>query len=123
MFVHGAGKLLGIGPAASGVAGFANTLGGLGFPAPGLLAWAVALVEAVGGLFVLLGLFTQVAALLVALVMLVATVAVHLPNGFLVSEGGAEFTFLLFVAAVSLVFTGAGRLSIDRDLLGREHRT
>ncbi len=122
MFVHGIGKLLDVGPAATGVGGFASSLQGLGLPAPGVLAWLVALAETLGGAFLVLGLFTQVAALLVAVVMLCATVLVHLPNGFLASDGGVEFTLLLFLAAVSLVLSGAGKLSAERALFGREQR-
>ncbi|MFC6726083.1 DoxX family protein, partial [Halobium palmae] len=83
-----------------------------------LFAWSAALVELVGGLLLPLGLVTRLAALLAASEMAVATLAVHLGNGFLVSEGGFEFTLVLALIALSLVLTGPGSPSVDRDLLG-----
>lgn len=115
--VHGAGKVLNAGPAASGMAGFVDSVAGLGLPFPGLLAWVAALVELAGGLLLLLGLLTRFVALLAAIEMAVATLGVHLGNGFLVSEGGFEFTLVLALAALSLVLTGPGSPSLDRDLL------
>lgn len=87
LVVSGAGKLLGIGPKASGIAGFAGTLASLGVPVPELFAWIVGAVEFGGGLLILLGLFTRYAAALAAVNMAVATVLVHAPNGFVVGGG------------------------------------
>ena len=120
MVVHGVGKLFGVGPSATGLDQFAGFVGGLGVPLPTLAALGVALVETVGGLFVLVGLLTRYAAALFAADMLVATLLVHLPNGFSVSDGGYEFTLTLFLAALALVLLGSGSLSVDRAVLGRE---
>ena len=121
MLVHGLGKL-DVGPLANGagVLGVAGFFGSLGIPAPLAFAWLVTLVEAGGGLLLLLGLLTRYAAALVAVDMAVATVLVHLPNGFGVSTGGYEFTLLLTLAAVSVVLSGPGRLSLEYALFGRE---
>jgi putative oxidoreductase len=123
MTIHGLGKL-GVGPLASpgGVAGFAETLAALGVPLAAIAAWVVTLVEFVGGLCLLAGLFVRYAALLIAIDMAVATLLVHLPNGFAVSDGGFEFTFLLALAALSLVLSGPGTLSLERAVLGHEYR-
>ena len=122
MTVHGLGKL-GMGPLASpdAVAGFAGFLASLGVPLALVTAWFVTLVELVGGLLVLVGLFVRYAAVFIAGDMVVATLLVHLPNGFAVSDGGYEFTFLLALAAVSLVLSGPGVLSLERALLGGEY--
>ncbi|WP_136716151.1 DoxX family protein [Halorientalis salina] len=123
MTVHGLGKL-GLGPLASpdGVAGFAETLAALGVPLAAIAAWAVTLLEFVGGLFVLAGLFVRYVSLLMAANMTVATLLVHLPNGFAVSDGGFEFTVLLALASLSLVLSGPGTLSLERAVLGHEYR-
>jgi putative oxidoreductase len=56
MAYHGLGKFQG------GIPNFAGAVQSLGFPAPTLLAWIVALLELVGGLLVVVGLFSRVAA-------------------------------------------------------------
>lgn len=123
ILVHGIGKLFGVGPAATGpgIPGFEGFLTSLGVPSPLLFAWIVALVETLGGLFILFGLLTRVAAALVAVDMAVAAYLVHLPNGFVATDGGYELVFVLFVLAVSLVISGdGGRLSLERAVFGRE---
>ena len=87
----------------------------LGWPYPVFWAWVVALVETFGGLLVIVGLFTRVAAFLIACVMVVAILKVKLALRFV---GGFEFDFALLMIAFALVITGAGRLSVDRDVLG-----
>ena len=64
-----------------------------------------------------LGLLTPLGAALVASVMLVATITVHLKNGFFAAGGGYEYNLVLAAAALSIAFTGPGALSIDA-LLG-----
>lgn len=118
--VAGAGKLLGVGPKAGSVGGFAGFLASLGVPAPGLMAWVVALVELGGGILLLLGLFVRIAALGLAIDMLVATVIVHVPNGYLVSNGGYELTLTLMLLSVAVVLSGPGMLSLETALFGRE---
>lgn len=100
------------------LSGFAGFLGSLGVPAPGVTAWIVTLVELVGGLLLLVGLFTRVAAALVAVVMLTALLLVHLPQGF--AEGGTaiERTLLMTLAALALAVRGAGRFSVEQAVLG-----
>jgi putative oxidoreductase len=80
---------------------------------------ALVLTEVVGGAALFLGLFTRLAAVPLAFSMLVATVLVHLPNGFFSSSGGVEFTLLLTVACVALALTGPGKASLDRVLARR----
>jgi putative oxidoreductase len=84
---HGTQKLFG-----EGFDGVASMMEGLGVPAPALAAVALVLTEVVGGAALILGLFTRLAAVPLALSMLVATVLVHLPNGFFSSSGGVEFS-------------------------------
>ncbi len=82
-------------------------------------AVALILVELLGGAALILGLFTRLAAVPLAFSMLVATVLVHLPNGFFSSSGGIEYTLLLTVACVALAMTGPGEAALDRILARR----
>jgi len=86
-----------------------------GWPFPVFWAWVVALVEFLGGLLVLVGLFTRLAAALIACVMFFALIKLRLQQGFI---GGFELEFTLLMIALSLVVTGGGRMSVDRDVLG-----
>ncbi|WP_226011350.1 DoxX family protein [Halomicrobium salinisoli] len=102
------------------VSGFAGFLGSMGVPAPGLTAWVVTLVELVGGVLILVGLFTRAAAALAAVVMLVALALVHLPQGLAADGTAIERTLLMALASLALVVRGAGPLSIEEGVLGYE---
>jgi putative oxidoreductase len=117
---HGYAKL------ARGPEAFVAILHAMGMPFAEVFGWATIAIEVVGGLLVLCGAFVPVAALPMAIVLLVAIVTVHLPNGFssikLMSydAAGAHFgqpgyeTDLLYLAAlIALCIGGAGPLSVD----------
>jgi putative oxidoreductase len=110
-FMHGWQKFFTMGM--EGVGGF---FGSLGVPAAGLMAVVVSLVELLGGLALILGVGTRIAAILLAADMFVAFLLVHVANGFFVSEGGYELVLLLFAGAVGLALSGAGSLSVDNNL-------
>ena len=83
---------------------------------PGMLWAALAgLGEFGGGLLVLLGLFTRLGALAIAIVMLVAILKVHWGAFFMPT--GIEYAASLFAAAVALLITGGGRFSLDAGLI------
>ncbi len=81
----------------------------MGIFAPAFMAWFVGLVEFLGGIAVLLGIFVRTAALLLAVVMVVAIVTVHMKNGYSLMTGGYEYTLTLLLAALAVAFTGAGK--------------
>ena len=113
--VHGFQKLF-----LMGFGGVAGMMEGVGVPAPGLFAVILTLVELLGGLALILGLFTRVAAIPLAIDMLVATLTVHLPKGFSVlPNGGYEFTLVLLAASVALAIAGPGEAALDRALAMR----
>jgi putative oxidoreductase len=117
---HGYAKL------ARGPDVFIGILHAIGMPFAFFLGWATIVIEIAGGLLILLGAFVPLAAGPMIVVLLVAILTVHLPNGFssiklLAYDGsGAHFgqpgyeTDLLYLAALlALCFGGAGPLSLD----------
>lgn len=102
-FSHGLGKMQQV----DGIIGMAA---GMGFPAPALFGWLLALTEFVGALLIAAGLLTRPAALAVAIAMGVAFFVKHAADPFQTRE--LAFAYLIF--GLIFLFTGAGKLSIDR---------
>lgn len=113
MGAHGLQHLFGAfgGP---GVAGFARVLSGFGFTSQTtLLSWITGIIEVGGGLLVILGLFTPLAAAAL-LGVTVNIVYAKFPGGFFQGHGqGFEFELLLAGLSLTLLCTGAGRISLD----------
>lgn len=99
------------------IPGTIGSFAGMGVPMPEIAAPFVAFVELIGGILLVLGLFTRLAGILLAIDMIVALVLVHLSAGLWVGEGGYEFVAVLGAAALALALTGAGRFSLDRAFL------
>ena len=117
---HGAQKVLGSwgGP---GLRAFMNFPPPYPFMRPAWL-WmgAAAVAELLGGVLVLLGLFTRVGAFLIACVMLTAMIGVHWKNGFFLGEApGIEYTMALLGMALALLIAGGGQASADKMISGR----
>jgi len=108
---HGGQKLFGWldGP---GITGFTGLLNQLGFAGAGFWSWVVGLVEFGGGILVLLGLLTPLAAGLIGVVMVVAIFKVHVTKG-LLGAGGYEYPLMLFAVALSLMLSGAHKFALD----------
>ena len=118
-FAHGAQKMLGW----FGGFGFTATMGfftQMHIPAP--LAFLAICAEFFGGLGLIVGLLSRVAAFGIAMNMLVAILMVHIHYGFFVNWDGQQkgegFEYHLLAIALALVvmIKGAGALSIDRAL-------
>ena len=117
-FAHGAQKVLGWfgGYGLTGTVGYFKNV--VHIPTP--LAYLGPFVEFLGGIAVLFGLFTKFAALGIFVMMLVATLRVHLPAGFFLSgkgDGkvqGFEYTLTLAVLSLILTLLGGGIYSVDR---------
>ena len=69
-------------------------------------------------MFLALGLLTPLGSAAVIGVMFNAVVAVHWHSGEWAANGGYELPLLFGIVAVTLGFTGPGRLSFDRGLGG-----
>lgn len=115
MGAHGLQHLFGAfgGP---GVGGFAHVLEMFGYhKQTTLLSWITGVTEVAGGALVLVGLFTPLAAAgLLGVAANVVYAKFH--GGFFVGDGkGFEFELLLGLVALALVFTGAGRISLERN--------
>jgi len=80
----------------------------MGFPAPVLFAWAAALSEFVGGVLLVLGLFTRFAAFFVFATMTVAAFVVHAADAFQVKELALAY----WAMSGALFLTGGGCFSV-----------
>lgn len=101
--------------------GWMNAMGGEGVPS--FLAALAALAEFGGGIALLLGLLTPLAALGIVCQMLGALFMVHFPMGhpFVAVTGGPSYELpLVYLAlAILLLVMGPGRWSFDALLFGR----
>ena len=87
--------------------------GSAGIPLPLVSAVIVSVVEFVGGILLITGLATRIAAALNGIDMVVAIFAVHLKNGFS-GPMGYEHPFSLLGACICLLLAGGGALSVKR---------
>ncbi|MEQ1690821.1 MAG: DoxX family protein [Gemmatimonas sp.] len=110
---HGAQKLF-----VYGVEGVSGAFAQMGIPMPGIAGPATGLVELVGGVALMLGLFTRFAGSALAMTMLGAIGFVHLAGGFF-APNGIEFPLALLGATSALAVAGAGRYSLDALIAGR----
>ncbi len=98
-----------------GTVGFFESLG-----LPGVLAYATFAGELVGGVMLVLGIYTRPVAVALLPVLLGAT-WVHSGNGWLFTSpnGGWEYPAFLALSAVVVALQGGGRFALDSL---REHR-
>ena len=78
--IHGYMKLFG------GIEGTAAFFANLGIPLAGFFAYIVGMVEFVGGILLILGVIVKISSLVLLIDMVIATLLVHLPKGFLISN-------------------------------------
>lgn len=110
LITHGYPKLFGPKP---GPTGFAGYLRSLGFSPPLVWAYVVAITEFGGGVCLILGFLTRLAALLVAIEFLVIILRIKWAKGLDMGQGGWEYDMALLAIALSLLVTGPGRVALD----------
>jgi putative oxidoreductase len=101
-----------------GFHGVAGMMATLGIPLPMISAVVVSLIEFLGGLALVAGLFARWAAALIAIDMVVAILAVHLKNGFF-NPQGFEYPLTLLAACIALLLAGTSAASVDGALAKR----
>ncbi|MGA9567882.1 MAG: DoxX family protein [Candidatus Korobacteraceae bacterium] len=119
-FAHGAQKMLGWfgGYGFSGTMHFFTQM--MHIPAP--LAFLAICAEFFGGLGLIVGFLSRVAAFGIAMNMLVAIFTVHIHNGFFANWSGQqkgegiEYHLLALALLMLVMIKGAGALSVDRAL-------
>ncbi len=94
----------------SGLEAAGEAFGSLGAPMPHFLAFVAAVIEFFGGIAILLGLYSRIAAGLIACTMATAIFSVHFADGFV---GGYEYPFVLLFVALAVVFGGPGKMTIN----------
>ncbi len=114
-FAHGAQKLLGW-FGGRGFSGARSFIAQLGLRPVWLFAAANTLGEFLGGLGLLTGLLTPIAAVGGIGSMIVAIAKVHWSNGFFNHAGGFEFPLTLASVAFVLGLVGPGKYSLDAAL-------
>jgi putative oxidoreductase len=82
-----------------------------------LMALLAGSAEFFGGIGLMLGLFTRLAAASCALTLLVALVVAHWGKGFFLATHGIEYALALLSATAALLIMGGGSYAIDRYLV------
>jgi len=104
MLGHGYQKVFG------GLHHHAQFVASLGLPA--WTGYVSSFTEFVGGILILMGLLTRVAAFAICIDLSVAIAKVHFHKG-LMGPGGYEFPLALAAIAFALIFFGAGPIAFD----------
>ncbi|WP_223635614.1 DoxX family protein [Planococcus sp. 4-30] len=110
-FIHGLVKFQG---------GIGNTVGWFdSIGIPGSLAYAVAIIEMVGGFALIIGFGTRIVSILLAIVMLGAIFTAKLSAGFLGDGTGAgyELDIAFLAIAIFLAVNGSRMLALDTKLV------
>ena len=113
--MHGFQKAFLNGPTAQGAI-FAK----MGIPAPELSAYFTIGAELIGGIMLLLGIGTRIAAAAITIAMAGAYIFVHVNAPFIIDPktgAGFEYVFVLGMAAIMFILVGGGKYSIDALLL------
>jgi putative oxidoreductase len=112
LMIHGWGKV------SRGPGAFVKPFADLGFEPAILWVWGGLLIEFVGGIALMLGLFTRFWAAAAAIEMAIISY-IYLKNGFSWLNRGYEYTLMWGLICFAMSLRGGGPYSLDRKL-GRE---
>ena len=99
-----------------GIQAWIGTVQKAGFQPPLIWAYLEIAAELGGGLLLVLGLLTPLAAAMLIGDMCVAILKVHAPKGLWGQNGGFEYNLVLIALMIAIGLIGAGRYSLDRHL-------
>ncbi len=120
IFAHGAQKLFGM----WGGHGFSQTITDWEkfFNLPSFITISVILIESIGAILLIAGLFTRIMASLLGCVMLGAIIMLHAKVGFYMNWYGTqmgegfEYHILVLGMVIALIISGGGKYSLDTTL-------
>ena len=115
LMAHGAQKLFGM-FGGHGLEGTGQFMASRGLEPGYLMALLAGSAEFFGGLALVIGLLVRPASAVIAFTMVMAIFSVHIANGLFMANNGYEYALTLLIVAMSLVFSGAGALSVDKVL-------
>ncbi|MEO8762163.1 MAG: DoxX family protein [Bacteroidia bacterium] len=93
---------------------------GMGIPAPYFQAYLATGTECLGIILLILGLGVRIISIPLIIVMLVAIKTVHWAHGFEAGDNGYEIPLYYILMLISLICTGAGKVSLDY-LIGKKY--
>ena len=85
----------------------------MSYPLPMISATLSMVTEVSGIILLVLGLGTRLISIPMMFIMVIATLTVHLPNGFPAGDNGFEIPLYYFVMLFALVIYGSGKYSLD----------
>jgi putative oxidoreductase len=113
MLIHGGQKVF-----VFGVGNVAHMFGQMAIPVAGFTGPLISFVEFLGGIALVAGALTRLAAIGIACDMIGAILFVHIKNGFF-NPNGFEFPLLIAGTCIGLALAGGGAASIDGLLTRR----
>jgi len=108
--------------AGGSVVGVGQLFAQAGVPLPALTGPANLLLEAIGGLALIVGLGVPVIGVLMALNMLGAWLLVHPAPLYAADHTGPETVIAIGLLSLTVAAFGSGRFGMDHVLVGRRHR-
>ena len=105
-----------------GIEGTGQFMDSMGLHPGFLMALLAGSAEFFGGVGLMLGLLTRIAAASCAITLLVAMFVVHWGHGFFLTTHGIEYTLALISATTALTIMGGGCYSVDHFLVDKFFR-